>query len=38
METVNLPDVAHLYMWGTGVGELFAAGDDGRVTALVPIE
>ncbi len=33
MESISLPDVDHLFMDG---GELFAAGDDGRVTALVP--
>lgn len=34
METVNLPDVTHLYMRDNG--DLFAASDDGRVIALVP--
>ena len=36
MESVSLPDVKHLFM--PGAGELFAAGDDGRVTALVPMK
>ena len=36
MTTVPLPDVRHMYMLDSG--ELYAAGDDGRVIALAPTD
>ncbi len=35
IDTAYLPQVRHLYMDTTGGGEIFAAGDDGRVIRLV---
>jgi outer membrane protein assembly factor BamB len=36
MTTVDLPEVRHIVMSATESGDLYAAGDDGRVIRLVP--
>ena len=36
IKTVSLPSVKHLYVTSLVDGDLIAAGDDGRVIALVP--
>ena len=36
MTTIDLPGVRHLVMSTTESGDLYAAGDDGRVIRLVP--